>query len=369
MILYCTKKLADMLPSPVEVIPNEESFFNWTANLVRFGRKSFLILSNSQTKYPVIYAGLTKPQIKNLDVIIKSTIAEHLAYERVSPKIIRKYLDELQSIRYAKLSDRKWISTLIGWNQRIDSFFERNNGEKESCHEMTGIICDDLVKYAGKNDYRVPIDEMLRELKSFANQNIFSLRAAKYRFKIKNSKGEVVRTLTVPLPLSFGIFNKIIAISFGWFENTPYFFTLTDKKTMELFHILPFKSDIANELYDNEVQLTDFNPDDYEIDYMRGDDQITKVEIKFLGMMDGFNMNRPLYEFGQGIASPDGMDPDFYDDFKSGDLDAVKKDLPIETLEWIFARVEMAKHWSQPIVINRYLERVIQRNPGSYYEK
>lgn len=367
MNLYCTKKLAEMLDQPIMIIPNEESFFDWSANLVKIGRRTFLFLANTQTKYPVIYAGITKQNIKDLPHIIKKTIQEHLAYERVQPEVIQKYLDSLGEIHYAKQSDRKLISALSRWQIAVNEQFEGLKEEKGSCHVVSGIICDDFVKFDSNDDYRFPIQEMFKGLKEFWGKNIFSMRAARFRFKIDMKRKPAIRSITTPLLISFQSFGRIIAATYGWHDETPHFFEVKDRKSGSTIYISQDPVDDDENYFENNAKLTDFNLKEYAIRYIRGDELLTVVNIEFLGTMDGFSMNHPLYEFGEGEAPPDGLDPDFYDDYVNGDLEEFKKSLPKENYDWLEMRIRMADFYLDPRHINIVLERVIQKHPDSYY--
>jgi hypothetical protein len=368
MNLYCTKKLSEMLNQPVEMIPNVESFFDWSANLVKIGRRTFLFLANTQTKYPVIYAGITKQNIKDLPLIIKKTISEHLAYERVQPEVIQKYIDSLGEIRYAKLSDRKMIAVLSRWQIAINEGFAGLKEEKGSCHTMSGIICGEIVKYHAKDDYRIPVEEMFTGLKELWGKSIFSMRAARFRFKIDMMKRKpAVRTITTPLLISFQSLGRIIATTYGWYDETPRFFELLDKKTNESIIISQDPIEEEGLYFENNVLLTDFNLKQFNMRYIRGNDLLTFVEVDFLGILEGFTLNHPIYEFGEGEAPPDGLDPEFYDDFLNGKLTNLRRDLPSDTYTWLEMRIRMASYRPDPQLINGSLERIIQRFPDSYY--
>ncbi|TFG81655.1 MAG: hypothetical protein E4G74_03830, partial [Erysipelotrichales bacterium] len=265
--------------------------------------------------------------------------------------------------------DRRMISTLVRWQIAIDQGFDGLKEEKGSCPTIAGIICDELTKFYPDNDYRSPVEEMFKGLKEFWGKGIFSLRAVRFRLKIDMEHKPSLRTLTIPLPISFQNFGRIIAASYGWHGKTPHFFEVRDKKTDDTIIISQDPFEEENIYFENRIKLTDYNFKQYSIRYVRGEEMFTIVNIEYLGTMDGFSMNHPLYEFGEGEAPPDGMSPDFYHELESGKLTDLRKELPRETCDWLEMQIRTSSFVYNPRYINATLERILQRFPDMYYRE
>ncbi|HOG19650.1 MAG TPA: hypothetical protein PKW37_04335 [Salinivirgaceae bacterium] len=84
--IYTSKKLESLIPE--SLIVNESSdLFNplgkWYATVFFISRKKCLLITNSNTKYSVIIAGINKPDFKNLSKIFTNTLIDQLKIDAI----------------------------------------------------------------------------------------------------------------------------------------------------------------------------------------------------------------------------------------------------------------------------------------------
>ncbi|HAO60996.1 MAG TPA: hypothetical protein DCQ90_03420 [Erysipelotrichaceae bacterium] len=361
MIIYCTKKLADKLETPVEVIENEASFFNWSANLIKHGRKQILLLSHSDSKYPVLVAGILKKDIKHLGRVIHEAIAIQLEYEKVKPEIIQRFLDDGQDVRFAKLSDRKMVGGLIRWDQELLYRYDLRDVDNGPLPEVSVALARVLVTIHKKN-YEYPSDVFFESFASAYGAQLFESRGIRLKFTLKMKKTKVWRIITCPLPISYKHLHHIIVESFGWYGSKPHMFKVIDKRTKSIDTIVPYFPETEEEFFENSVQATDFDFTQYDIHYYYDPAHTAIIEITSFGWVDKFDKNQPWCEETVGVANPDGISPEEFEEL----IELGTEELDPSARYFLKHQFESAERYAKIDLINRRLSDVIQTRPDTF---
>jgi len=361
VIIYCTKKLADKLEVPVEVIENEVSLFNWSANLIKHGRKQILLLSHSDSKYPVLVAGILKKDIKHLGRVIHEAIAIQLEYEKVKPEIIQRFLDDGQDIRFAKLSDRKMVGGLVRWDQELLYRYDLSNAKNGPLPEVSVALARVLVTIHKKN-YEFPSEVFFASFASVYGSQLFESRAIRLKFTLRMKKTEVWRIITCPLPISYKHLHHIIVESFGWYGSKPHMFKIIDKKTKSIDTVVPYFPETENEYFENNVKVVDFDFSQHDILYHFDPAHTAIVAITSLGWVEQFDKNQPWCEETVGVANPDGISPEEFEEL----IEFGTEELNPSMRSVFKYQVENAERYAEIDLINRRLSDVIQSFPDTF---
>jgi len=121
MVLQATKKLQDFLGIKVISVPeNIDSFSCWHANIFLLNRKKCLLITHNESLYTIFIYGVTKKDIPTLFEKIKKRISEQLRRDEFTLPQIANILKTLESIEFAKTSDRSVTGNMNNMVQAIE---------------------------------------------------------------------------------------------------------------------------------------------------------------------------------------------------------------------------------------------------------
>ncbi len=113
MTIQATKKLQDFMGIKEQEVPNSEDDMSlWHGNIFMIGRRKCLLLTHNQSYYSVFIYGVTKKQMKELPVMVKKFLQELLLSDDFTLAQIVKMSKSVESITYAKTSDRKVLGVM-----------------------------------------------------------------------------------------------------------------------------------------------------------------------------------------------------------------------------------------------------------------
>jgi len=113
MTIQATKKLQDFLGIKENEVPHDEDVMSlWHGNIFMIGRKKCLLLTHNESYYSVFVYGVTKKQMKELPSIVKKFLQELLRSDGFTLEQIVKMSESVESIAYAKTSDKKVLGVM-----------------------------------------------------------------------------------------------------------------------------------------------------------------------------------------------------------------------------------------------------------------
>src|SRR5665647_1325687 len=114
MLISCTKKLANALKIQVfDVVPlRRVPLFEWHANLFVYNRCKGVIMMNNQTRYSVVFYGLTAEHFRQFNNIALSAIEQTFRAEGFTDEAIAKYLRTECAPIFTKSYDRSILGQM-----------------------------------------------------------------------------------------------------------------------------------------------------------------------------------------------------------------------------------------------------------------
>ncbi|EEM11090.1 MULTISPECIES: DUF6933 domain-containing protein [Bacillus] len=124
-LIQCTKKLADAMEIKTEKIDlSDSNTLNcWHANLFTINRKKCVIVMNNITRYHFMIYGVTKKDLRNLEMLFKKDLVTNLLLDGIEPEVIEQYLNQDPTIQYAATNNRSIISQMNESVFMINDYF------------------------------------------------------------------------------------------------------------------------------------------------------------------------------------------------------------------------------------------------------
>lgn len=359
MNLYCTQKVIDMLPTEVLREENVAGDQHWAANVIQVGHRKFLILMHTQSLYPMVFTGLTKKYFKNFDAHFADLIRANLKYENIRPEAIEIIVNELDAIRFVKITDKKMISQLSQWGSLIKQRYESSDDVGPD-PEITGSICTHTMKLKDEG-YIEPIKAWNQFLREHCDMELYKLRGVRLRIKLEGTKANVFRVITLPFEITYRQLHHTLLQLFSWPGDYYHMFEIVDKKNYEIQLIAPYNT-TGESLDENLVRLSDLPFQNHRIRYIIGHKVFTVLTIEILGIFEGYNVNHPVFEFGEGLVGPEGVEAEIFESYLNNEL----TDLPYELEIWFRNRKEMAQKGYLDRHVNERFHRILQQVTPSY---
>lgn len=141
MNLQSTKNLLDKLKTDVvEINPSDYSDIeNYHCNLLKFGRKNCVLITNDKTLFSFFIYGLTSDDFKHFEDSFSQPVFKILIELGFEQYQFEKVLDSLQNIKYSKTSNRKVISSMNNMKLMIDGFLEYGDDIMEINRKLNNI--------------------------------------------------------------------------------------------------------------------------------------------------------------------------------------------------------------------------------------
>ncbi|EEM01872.1 hypothetical protein bmyco0002_57330 [Bacillus pseudomycoides] len=124
-LIQCTKKLADAMEIKTEKIDlSDSNTLNcWHANLFTINRKKCVIVMNNITRYHFMIYGVTKKDLRNLEMLFKKDLVTNLLLDGIEPEVIEQYLNQDPTIQYAATNNCSIISQMNESIFMINDYF------------------------------------------------------------------------------------------------------------------------------------------------------------------------------------------------------------------------------------------------------
>jgi hypothetical protein len=128
-LIRCTQKLLkELRVKPSEDEPKFGYIGNWHANLLRFGRRKCVLLTNSDTLYSIFVFGLKRVDFDHFDEIFRQSLFRRLRIEGFSQIQIEKALEEYRTIHFAKTNNRSVLGSMNDLAFQIEAQIQSSGG-------------------------------------------------------------------------------------------------------------------------------------------------------------------------------------------------------------------------------------------------
>lgn len=141
MNLQSTKSLLDILKTDtVEIIPSEyNDIENYHCNVLKLGRDNCVLITNDKTLFSFFLYGLKATDFKHFAEVISESIFKILVDMELPRYQFEKVLDSLQTIQYAKTSDKSVLSSMSDMKHHIEECLLRSDSILEINQKINKI--------------------------------------------------------------------------------------------------------------------------------------------------------------------------------------------------------------------------------------
>jgi len=113
MTIQATKKLQYFLGIRENEVPHDEDIMSlWQGNIFMIGCRKCLLLTHNESYYSVFVYDVSKTKMKELPTIVKKFLQELLWSDGFTLKQIVKMAESVESIAYAKTSNKKILGVM-----------------------------------------------------------------------------------------------------------------------------------------------------------------------------------------------------------------------------------------------------------------
>jgi len=113
MTIQATKKLQYFLGIRENEVPHDEDIMSlWQENIFMIGCRKCLLLTHNESYYSVFVYDVSKTKMKELPTIVKKFLQELLWSDGFTLKQIVKMAESVESIAYAKTSNKKILGVM-----------------------------------------------------------------------------------------------------------------------------------------------------------------------------------------------------------------------------------------------------------------
>ena len=113
MHIQCTKSMLDYIKPDLAELNTDNDMFAWHAHLVKRSRKNLLVLMHDLSRFTLIFYGVKKSDLKELDHMISVAMANSMTDAGFTPEEISAYLDhQPEALSFGKTKNRRLVARL-----------------------------------------------------------------------------------------------------------------------------------------------------------------------------------------------------------------------------------------------------------------
>lgn len=298
MQIALTKKLADATGQALAPLQEDiNPLFSWTANWVKVWSNSrvedMIVMVNNSTRFVVAIYQVKRKDLKKIDSIIKTAIANTLLSMNVNPEVVEGYLTQSGDIVFVKNSDRKATS----WVNRAAEecsleIYKGYDGIDKIYRDTIGINANYApVNYStSAKEGFFPYEKMFSELSSLTGKPTYKYRAYELLVTLDLDIYQAERRIIVPAEINFTALHKVLQSVFNWENSHLHEFSFYKKMPEKHEFVRPDLTLVGFEEsldYDRQVILIeDQKLSDYLLDYKQliytydlGDDWQHQIQL------------------------------------------------------------------------------------------
>lgn len=329
MLIQCTKKLLNRLKIKPQPRIEENPLFSWHANLMTINRRQVVILVNDQSKYVIVLYGLKATDFSNIDERIKQAIRTVFQEEGIREDVIDDYLHQAGDVMFTKTKDRRSVARLSRTGIEIEFYENLINPDSMIQSDLSFQYSRSLIGDRN-NDYFYPNEQLYKDMKQWADREIFCVKAVELNVTLMLDHHHVWRRLIVPLHRTFSQLHDILQVAFSWQDYHLHEFYVCDQTKSGVVTSINHPSyteegyePIVNLVCDEEafaypkddvemrletgVRLSEYIPKSkvliYNYDF--GDNWRHRIDV--LRVIDNYKQNHPVCLGGDGKAPPEDV--------------------------------------------------------------
>ncbi len=319
MQIYLTKKLADELKTNYSFTEQEEDpLFSWTANWTNVwdNRKTndMLVLVNNATRFTVAIYQVKRKDLKNVDEMMKTAIANTLLYMNINPAVVKEYLRQAGEIKFTQNRNRQkaaWVS-----KAGLECAFEvgrRYDYIDKMFNDTVGIPANYRYFY---NDPSTGEDittsqAMTDALTKLTGMQIYKYRAFELLVSLDLEIYQAVRRLIVPAHLRFDDLHRVLQYVYFWKNYHLFDFIFFDGKSRTpVARLVSYEEDLE---YDKEaifmegLTLAEYMPKHKHLLYTYDMGDNWQHEISLVRVIEDCDMDSPFLVEASGQAPPEDV--------------------------------------------------------------
>lgn len=325
MQIALTKKLADATGRTLAPVQEDiNPLFSWTANWVKVWSNSrvedMIVMVNNSTRFVVAIYQVKRKDLKKIENIMKTAIANTLLSMNVNPEVVEDYLTQSGEVVFVKNSDRKATS----WVNRAAQdgsleVYKNYDGIDKIYRDTIGINANYApVNYstsAAKAGF-FPYEKMFSELSALTGQPIYKYRAYELLVTLDLDIYQAERRIIVPADIKFTSLHKVLQSVFNWENSHLHEFSFYKETPENHAYIRPDLTLVVSEeslSYDRQAILIDDQKlSDYLLEYKQlvytydfGDNW--QHQIQLVREIEDYNQQAPYLLEASGQTPPEDV--------------------------------------------------------------
>ena len=113
MHIQCTKAMLDYIKPNLSDLNTDNDMYAWHAHLVKRSRKNLLVLMHDLSRFTLVFYGVKKSDLKELDQMISAAMANSMIDVGFTPKEFSSYLQKRpEAMIFGKTKSRTLVARL-----------------------------------------------------------------------------------------------------------------------------------------------------------------------------------------------------------------------------------------------------------------
>lgn len=173
MHIQCTKAMLDYIKPNLAEQSTDNDMYAWHAHLIKRNKKNLLVLMHDLSRFTVVFYGLKKSHIKELDHMISVAVMNAMMDAGIPLDAIGAYVDRRpESLSFNKTKNRTLVARLNKAVEMADHILGTDGYHEDSieqrhaslfCNQL--MVCEDNYKvcYYPEEKFREYLDLLLEK--------------------------------------------------------------------------------------------------------------------------------------------------------------------------------------------------------------
>lgn len=319
MQIALTKKLAEAMGiNPPSAHDDDNPLFSWTANWTKVWEnrraEDMLVLVNNATRFTVAIYQVKRKDLKNVEEMMRTAIANTLLSMNLNPEIVDEYIRMCGEVTFSKNNNRQttaWV-TKAGLECAFHVANAYNGIAKMFGDTVGASVNYRLVNYSGKNSESfIPYKAMFDALSNLTGRQTYQYRAFELLVTLDLDIYKATRRIIVPADLEFSRLHKVLQSVFNWEDYHLYDFSVfDDNEDQPAVRLVQSEDDLE---YDEDAVLmkghvlSEFLPGCKSMHYTYDMGDNWEHEIQLVRVIDEYDMESPCLLEASGQTPPEDV--------------------------------------------------------------